>query len=336
MQDPNTLHVPYELFIKLPPWVKTLICEAQKAESGNQPCKVNIRDVSGIASADLAPDIMPVEQSFYETEGTEDAALEENVEDDQQLLAHLTHHKELPPNDIWCVLASQQSRQEQQVMQHSAINKPKKSITIDGIVYTANVHNIEYLISKHHADKQETSLVDHGANGGMAGDDVMVVERGECFATVNVIDGHTIQDLPICAVAALVQSNKGPIIVIMHQYAYLGKGKTIHSSAQIEYYKNSVDDKSSKVGDKQHIVTLDGYIISLNICNGLAYTDMSVPMNKEFSTLPHVVLTSNVNWDPSILDSEFNPKVEFRMSRKMLVCIISACPTLIFMIQRFP
>jgi len=51
----------------------------------------------------------------------------------------------------------------------------------------------------------------------------------------------------------------------MHQYAYLGKGKIIHSSGQIVYYKNAVDDKSSKVGGKQHIVTLDGYIILLNI-----------------------------------------------------------------------
>ena len=85
-------------------------------------------------------------------------------------------------------------------MQCSAI-KPKKSITIDGVVYTANMNNIEYLISKHRADKQKTSLVDRGANGGMAGDDVMVVERGECFATVNGID---VQDLPICTVAVLV------------------------------------------------------------------------------------------------------------------------------------
>jgi len=65
------------------------------------------------------------------------------------------------------------------------------------------VHNIVYSISKLCANKQETSLVDCGANG-MVGDDMMVVERGECFATANGIDGHTIQDLPICTVAALV------------------------------------------------------------------------------------------------------------------------------------
>jgi len=85
----------------------------------------------------------------------------------------------------------------------SSAIKPKKSITIDGVLYMANMHNIEYSISKHCADKQETSLVDCRANGGMAGDDVMVVERGECFATVNDIDGHTVQDLPICIVAAI-------------------------------------------------------------------------------------------------------------------------------------
>jgi len=35
--------VPYELFIKLPPCVKTLICEAQKAEPGYQD-EANIDD----------------------------------------------------------------------------------------------------------------------------------------------------------------------------------------------------------------------------------------------------------------------------------------------------
>jgi len=220
VQDPNTLYVPYESFIKLPPQIKSLICEAQKAESGNQPCKVNFQDVYGTTSDDLAPDIMPVEQSFYEAEGNEDAALDDNVEDDRQLLAHLTCHKEQPPSDIWHVLASQQSKQEQQVMQCSAsANKPKKIITIDGIVYTANVHNIDYSISEHCANKKETSLVDCGANGRMAGDDVMVVERGEHFATVNGIDGHPVQDLLICTFAALVWSNKRPIIVNIHQYA---------------------------------------------------------------------------------------------------------------------
>ena len=88
--------MPYELFIKLPLQVKSLICEAQKAEVGNQPCKVNFHDTYGTMLADLAPDIMAVEQNFYETEVTEDATPDvgtttDNEGDDQQLLAHLMH-----------------------------------------------------------------------------------------------------------------------------------------------------------------------------------------------------------------------------------------------------
>ncbi len=41
------------------------------------------------------------------------------------------------------------------------------------------MHNAIYSIDKHYADKQETSLVDCGANGGMASDDVMVIERAK-------------------------------------------------------------------------------------------------------------------------------------------------------------
>jgi len=65
VQDPNTLHVSYELFIKLPPRVKTLICDTQNAEGGNQPCKVHFQDVYRTTSDDLAPDITPMEQSFF-------------------------------------------------------------------------------------------------------------------------------------------------------------------------------------------------------------------------------------------------------------------------------
>ncbi len=45
VQDPNTLHVLYELFIKLPPWVKLLIHKVQKAGSGNQLHKANVHEV---------------------------------------------------------------------------------------------------------------------------------------------------------------------------------------------------------------------------------------------------------------------------------------------------
>jgi len=91
-------------------------------------------------------------------------------------------------------------------------------------------------------------LVDYDANGSMTGD-VMVIKKREKYAMVNDIDGYTNQNLPICAAIAQIHPNicpTIPIILIMHQYDYLGKGKTIHSSGQIEFYKNAVIDKPSE------------------------------------------------------------------------------------------
>ena len=44
----------------------------------------------------------------------------------------------------------------------------------------------------------------------------------------------------------------------MNEYAHYGKGHTIHSSGQIEWNKNQVDDKSLKVGGSQFITLFDG------------------------------------------------------------------------------
>src|SRR5210317_731003 len=93
----------------------------------------------------------------------------------------------------------------------------------------------------------------------------------------------------------------------MNQQAYIGKGQSILSSGQMEHFKVSVDDKSTKVGGQQRLTTPDGYIIPLDIKNGLPYLRMRPPTDRELSNpdIPHVVLTSDVVWDPSVLDHSF-------------------------------
>ena len=88
----------------------------------------------------------------------------------------------------------------------------------------------------------------------------------------------------------------------MHQYAYTGKGKSIHSCAQLESHKQTVHDKSMKVGGKQRIETLDGYVIPLNIQSELPYLSIRPYTKKEWDDLPHVILTADVDWDPTVLD----------------------------------
>jgi len=79
------------------------------------------------------------------------------------------------------------------------------------------------------------SLVDRGANGGIAGDDVRIIEKSDWTVDVRGIDNHQIVDIPIVTAGGVVKTQHGPAIVILHQYAYTGQGKTIHSSAQLEW-----------------------------------------------------------------------------------------------------
>jgi hypothetical protein len=125
-----------------------------------------------------------------------------------------------------------------------------------------------------HRQVRTGALIDCSANGGIAGDDVPIINCTGQQIDVQGIDNHQTVDIPIVTAWAVVKSQHGEVIIIMHQYAYTGKGKTIHSSGQLECYKQEVDDKSIKVGGKQGIKTLDGYVIPLDVKSGLPYVKM--------------------------------------------------------------
>ena len=101
--------------------------------------------------------------------------------------------------------------------------------------------------------------MDRGASGELAGSDVRILSQSSRKCTVTGINQHQINGLDIVQCAALVNTNHGYVYLTMNEYAYYGKGHTIHSSGQIEWHKNLVDDKSVKVGGTQCITTLDGY-----------------------------------------------------------------------------
>ena len=86
----------------------------------------------------------------------------------------------------------------------------------------------------------------------------------------------------------------------------MGKGYTIHSSEQIEWHKNTVDEKSVKVGGSQCITTLDGYSFPLKCTGGLMYLSiLGKPTDEELIKYPSVHLTSIHEWDPSVLDFSY-------------------------------
>ena len=110
-------------------------------------------------------------------------------------------------------------------------------------------------------------------------------------------------NLSIGICACVTTSNPGPLVVILHQYAYTGIGRMIYSSTQLEMYKNQIDNCSQVIGGKQYIQTLNGYIIPLDIQDGLLYMPLCAPTDNELNILPNIILISDVNQDACVVDN---------------------------------
>jgi hypothetical protein len=99
-------------------------------------------------------------------------------------------------------------------------------------------------------------------------------------------------------------TTNGFVIGIYHQCAISDNAAhTIHSSGQLEHYKHHVDDKSAVIGGLQRIVA-DGYVFPLAIQQGVAWLGMTKPTAAEFAKYPHVIMTSDLDWDLRVLDYE--------------------------------
>jgi hypothetical protein len=180
----------------------------------------------------------------------------------------------------------------------------KPSVTINGVEYVAKLNDVMYQVSNHKQTTLPLALIDCGANGGVAGSDTQIIDKSLCSVHIQGIDNHMIKDVPIGTVGAVVNTQRGEVIAIMHQYAYTGKGGTIHSSSQLKWCGNNVNDHSIKIdGGRQQLTTPDGYVIPINIRRGLPYITMRPFTDQEFEELPHVLWTSEDDWDPTSLDS---------------------------------
>jgi len=132
-----------------------------------------------------------------------------------------------------------------------------------------HVHNTKkvYCVSAHAAQRgNRGALVDRGANGGIIGNDAhaLYTHPGQ-EVDVTGIDNHQIDSLKVVNASAKIFTERGEAIDIFRQYTCHGKGRTIHSSGQIEWYKgNIVHDRSLKASGAQHVCTLDGYVLPIH------------------------------------------------------------------------
>ena len=211
---------------------------------------------------------------------------------------------DIPDNPILDFVTSQCHGSENldqalQAYQAYQITTPQDSTMTPG--RSINHHFTYHEAQASHA--KHGSLVDRGANGGLAGSDVRILSRSSRKCTVTGIDRHELQGLDVVQCAALVETNHGIVNLSMNEYACYGKGHTIHSSGQIEWSKISVDDRSVQVGGKQSICTIDGYAMPLTCRGGLMYLFiLGKTTDKDLERYPAVHLTGPHEWDPSVLD----------------------------------
>ena len=169
--------------------------------------------------------------------------------------------------------------------------------------------NTTYQVAVTRSQRTRGALLDRGANGGLLGDDCRVISKTDRYVNVAGFDNHERSDIRVGTGASYIKTQRGPAIAIWHQYGIIGEGKSVHSCIQLEHYKQKVDDRSMKViGGTQCIRTRDGYYIPIDIINGLPYIKMRACSDREYSTLPHIVMTSDVPWDPEACDNTITDK----------------------------
>ena len=156
-------------------------------------------------------------------------------------------------------------------------------------------HHFTYHVAQA-SQAQHGSLVHRGANGGLAGSDVRILSRSSRKCAVTGIDSHELEGLDVGQCVVLVETNHGIVNLVMNEYACYRKGHTIRSSGQIEWFKNSVDDRSVQVGGKQRICTMDGYAMPLTCRGGLMYLlILGKPNDTDFERYPAVHLQGPMN-----------------------------------------
>ena len=179
--------------------------------------------------------------------------------------------------------------------------------TIKHAQFTYHINNVQRHYKVSLADRvSKGSLIDRGANGGLCGsEDTRPISYDTATCTVDGIGDYRVSNVKIGTFGAYAISHRGPVIVIMHQYAEGSDGSTtIHSPKQMENWGCKIHDTARKHGGHQGMITPDGYAFPFKIRDGLVQMEMRKYTDDEFDALPHVFLTADTVWDPRIDDDE--------------------------------
>ena len=322
--DPN--FIPGNVWRQLPSWARKALQEKDRDQRASIAAQIPESDQRKVAYTDHIPNHLDTSsseslehqlQKWVLEHDRKERAIDDNARNDEQYrmqrsaLVHEAQPPAYPAGDLRNMISSSHRAQvhDRSKPQGKSPTKTGEIIEVNGHRFVKiDVHNVRYHVTMQSIETNVDSLLDRGANGGFAGSDVRVMEYTDRVADVTGIENHQVKDLKIGTVAGVVQTQHGSVVIILHEYAIFGKGKTIHSAAQMEYFNVSVDDRSTKVGGKQRLTTLEGYVMPLKFKSGLPYLPIYPPTDSELEQLPHVHMTSSIPWDPTVLDGEIDVK----------------------------
>ena len=324
----NSSFIPREEWLKLSQEQRDeLIAKRRKERSAqggtnsfarNQSRQVHVHDIQDDVNLD---DIIEYTVNVHSVQDTADDAETSSGAAPDALLAHMAGQTTsgTSPGDIRKVLAANQrpNGKATSVRVNEASTVPDtfilgdttyylnkgETITMQGRQYSAHSTTIHYSVGKHASTIMDRALVDRGANGGICGEDMRVVEGCERFVDVSGLAGHRENKLRIVTAQTVINTHKGPVVAVFHQMALLGKGKSILSCIQMEHFGADINDKSLRLPNGKQRILMDGYQIPLDFHNGLPYLQCRPPTPDDLDTLPHVIMTSDVDWDPSSYDN---------------------------------
>jgi hypothetical protein len=87
-----------------------------------------------------------------------------------------------------------------------------ESINIHSHNYLAHMTEFHYRVGQHDVADMEHALVDHGANGGIGGNGMHILEGSQRFVDFIGLAGHTVNQLQMVTSQALITTHQGEIL----------------------------------------------------------------------------------------------------------------------------
>ena len=174
-----------------------------------------------------------------------------------------------------------------------------------------------------HANHTNQQLVDQGANGGLAGSDMHVIHKTHCKINIQGIDNH---EVTVVTAATLLNTSQGKVIGIFNEYAYLGKGSSIHSSANLNGLRPMLMKNLSK------LVVPNLSLLWMDILS-LSSSRMAWPMppplgDPQIRTWTHIHMSSShllMNGTPQALTMILHTLMDWTPVKSLINPLVTPC-----------